>query len=212
MSLPGALLPWVELGFLLADGTPNAGGFVYFYEAGTSTPQDTFFDQDLAPGHENTNPIELEDDGRPPNRVFILPTGYKVIVQDSSHAALYDYDDVSDPSFTFFSTVANVWAQGSKSVTSGYEVTNDDNLVTVDEPSVDPASVTLQLAADRGGVLFVQNAGTTAVNISPRGTETINGVNAAFQLPAQSGSVYPSVMLLSDGVSGYFVVGGWGLV
>lgn len=45
-----------------SDGTVNAGGKVYFYEPGTSTPKDTYTTSDLSVA--NTNPLTLNAAGR----------------------------------------------------------------------------------------------------------------------------------------------------
>ena len=52
-------------------GDPLAGGFLYFYAAGTTTPQDAFKDSNLTLQHPN--PIELDAAGRVP--AFYLADG-----------------------------------------------------------------------------------------------------------------------------------------
>ena len=45
-------------------GSPTGNGYkLYFYETGTTTPLDTFSQSDLAPGHENTNPVVADSNG-----------------------------------------------------------------------------------------------------------------------------------------------------
>lgn len=210
MALPAAILPWIELRFFKAGGVPNSLGRLEFYVAGTSNHQDTFSNSTLTVA--NPNPMTLDANGRPTTPIYILPTGYKVVVSDSTPTELYEFDNVSDPSYTFFANLGQQLALGAKDITSGYLVTSDDSFLTVDEPSITPAIITLQKAADRGGILIVQNrsaAGVTA-QLTPNGTETING-QATFTLPAASGTLYPTAMLLPYLAAGYFVVGGWGI-
>ena len=215
MPLPAALLPWVELRFLKLDEdgllVQNSGGFVSFFEAGTTTPQDTYSDPDLTTPVVNANPIELDADGRSPTPIYFAPASYKVVVKDSDSVTLYTYDNVSDPAYTFYSLLANQLCEGSRGVVSGYEITVDDNTVTVDEPVTDPAIINLQPAADRGQILVIQNVGATDVDITPNGSETINVEATEFTLPAAASPVFPTVMLFSDGISDYRVVAGWGL-
>lgn len=215
MSLPGALLPWVELRFLKIDSdgllVPNDGGSVTFYKAGTTTPQNTFPTPDLDPMTPNANPLSLDDDGRPGTMVYILPTGYRVLCKDSDGTTVYDEDYVSDPAYTYFASLGQQFAAGSKGVTSGYTITSGDALVTVDEPSVNPAVINLQAAVDQTGQIAIQNTGSTPVSITPVSGETINGIAGPFTLPAASSPVLPTAVLWNDGVSAYFVVSGWGL-
>ena len=53
-----ALFPSPKVAFLDANGKPLAGGFVYFYAAGTTTPQATYTDATLAT--QNANPAVLD--------------------------------------------------------------------------------------------------------------------------------------------------------
>lgn len=215
MTLPGALLPWVELRFLKlsSDGllVSNAGGTVTFYEAGTTTKQDTYPTSDLDPMTPNDNPIGLDDDGRPGSMIYILPTGYRVLVKDSAGATVYDEDNVSDPAYSYFASLGQQFAQGSKGVSSGYTITPSDALVTVDESSTDPAIVNLQTATAQTGQIAIQNVGSKPVAITPVSGETINGIAGPFTLPAAASPVFPTVVLWNDGTSAYFVASGWGL-
>lgn len=80
--------------FTDADNQPLAGGFVYVYEAGTSTPLTTYFDADLDPSHANANPIELDSAGA--CVIYATPTpAAKIIVQDADEVTVYTQDDIS---------------------------------------------------------------------------------------------------------------------
>jgi len=57
-----ALLPNAQQQFCDANGKPLAGGYVYFYEVGTTTPKATY--QDLALSVANANPVILDSAGR----------------------------------------------------------------------------------------------------------------------------------------------------
>lgn len=56
------LLPNGQQQFCDANGAPLAGGSVYFYEPGTSTPKDTYQDSGLSV--PNSNPVILNAAGR----------------------------------------------------------------------------------------------------------------------------------------------------
>lgn len=82
------------LQFFDDDGNPLAGGFVYTYIAGTSTPSPTWFNSDLAIGHENANPIELDAAGRCVVYVDTTPS-LKIIVKASDLTTIYTQDNIS---------------------------------------------------------------------------------------------------------------------
>ena len=64
------------------NGNPLAGGKIYFYQSGTTSPSDTWADEDQTIA--NTNPVILTADGRQPNIFF----------GGQRRAVLTDRDDV----------------------------------------------------------------------------------------------------------------------
>jgi hypothetical protein len=213
---PGALLPWVQLQFCDDNGDPVFNGKLYSYTAGTTTPQDTFASSDLDPISVNANPIELDSNGRPPDPIYLSPTGYKfkltATVDNVDDVELWTFDDVEDVGQTFASTFGNVQAEGGTDVVSGYDVLTTDRLVTVDSTGgANPCIINLLPAADATQLLTIKNMGTVALAITPDGTETIDSVNAAYAVAAASSPNFPSVMLVSNGVSAYFIIGSHGL-
>lgn len=213
MALPGALLPWVESRFtkVTSDGlVPNAGGFVEFRQTDLTTLQATYSDSTLTT--PNANPIELDDDGRTPDPVYLLPTGYSVFVYDSDMVLLYSDNFVEDVGSAFLSTQANIQAQGSTQSVSPYVVDNaTDNLVVVDS-ATNPFIVTLPAASARGTQLIIKNlSASVVVRVTPLGSDTIDGINAYYAVPAAVSPLFPTVMLLSDGVSNWWIAGGIGI-
>lgn len=84
----GTYLPDANITYFDDDGVPLAGGKLYFYEAGTSTPLDTYSDPDLDPIHANPNPITLDASGKSPYPVFLAVASYKQNVTDSAGVAM----------------------------------------------------------------------------------------------------------------------------
>lgn len=74
----GALVPVPRQQPLDTNGRILGGGCLYSYAAGTSTPQDTYSDADLAVGHKNTNPIVLDGSGRAP-AIYLSALAYKFV-------------------------------------------------------------------------------------------------------------------------------------
>lgn len=66
------------------NGKPYAGGLIYTYEAGGTTPKTTYNDDDTA----NTNPVVLDSEGR---ATIKLATGkYRMVFTDGVSAVLFD--------------------------------------------------------------------------------------------------------------------------
>lgn len=77
------------------DGNLLAGGFVYIYSAGTSTPTATYADSTGLIAAEN--PIELDASGR--CQTWFLPGSYKAVLKDANGVTLETVDGifVADP-------------------------------------------------------------------------------------------------------------------
>lgn len=76
------------------NSTPSvyASGNLYFYASGTSTPLDTYSDEDLST--ENANPVPLNSAGRPATQIFLQDADYKVVLKDSSGNTIWTADPV----------------------------------------------------------------------------------------------------------------------
>lgn len=76
-----------------STGLPYAGGQLFFYASGTSTPATTYSDNALT--IPNSNPVVLNSAGNLPNDVFLSPNViYKIILNDSTGAQVWSYDPV----------------------------------------------------------------------------------------------------------------------
>src|ERR1700677_4141018 len=84
-QVPVSLMPIPRQQFFGANGLPLAGGFVYTYVAGTSTPAPTYLD--YTGTSQNTNPITLDSGGF---AAIWIPTGpIDVAVFNSSGTQQY---------------------------------------------------------------------------------------------------------------------------
>jgi microcystin-dependent protein len=91
--VPGFLVPFLKFREDDNNGRALAGGRLYSYAAGTSQPLSTYFNQDLAAGHENTNPVILDASGRAD--VWIQDgVGYKFVLKDALDNTIYTQDNV----------------------------------------------------------------------------------------------------------------------
>lgn len=193
------LIPWIEQRFLTSTGAPLASGKVYTYAAGTSTPQATHTNANGTADH--ANPIILDAGGRPPSGIFLKPTGYKFVVKNSADVEQYTLDLVENIGQVFSQNFGLFATVGSKSVASGYVVLTTDRLVTVNG-----GTVTLPTAASYPHMLALKNIGTSVMSVTPNGADQIEALNAAYSVPAASSPSLPTILLVSDGVSSWWVL------
>ena len=76
------------------NGVPLAGGLIYTYAAGTTTPQVTYTTSAGTVAH--TNPIVLDSAGRVPGGELWLVIGsnYKFVLQTSTATTIATYDNI----------------------------------------------------------------------------------------------------------------------
>lgn len=87
MNLP----PVLRLRYFDSNGNPLAGGKLYSYTAGTTTPQSTYTDQGGLSA--NANPLVLDANGEA--AMWLDPTlSYKFILKDSSDVQQWSVDNV----------------------------------------------------------------------------------------------------------------------
>lgn len=87
----GTVMPVPKQQFCDATGAPLAGGKLYTYVAGTSTPLATYSDVLLTT--PNTNPVILDSAGRA--LVYLSASSYKFTLKDSLDATVYTVDTVA---------------------------------------------------------------------------------------------------------------------
>ena len=79
------------------NGAPLAGGLIYTYAAGTTTPQATYTTSAGTVAHPN--PIVLNSAGRVPGgEIWLLPASYKFVLQTSTAVLIATYDNVTSGS------------------------------------------------------------------------------------------------------------------
>lgn len=104
------------------DGVPLAGGKIYTYTAGTSTPQTTYTTS--AGTIANSNPIILDAFGRVPNEIWLTTgTSYKFVVKTSDDVLLGTYDNI--PGAVSAQDIADIYANFANTS----DITKGDALV-----------------------------------------------------------------------------------
>ena len=79
--------------FFSTTGIPLAGGKIYSYQAGSSTPLATYSDSGGA--IPNANPIILGTDGRPQTEIWLTyGYNYKFVLNDANDVTIQTYDNI----------------------------------------------------------------------------------------------------------------------
>jgi hypothetical protein len=176
------LSPVAHQQFLDNSGRPLAGGFVYSYAAGTSTPQATYADSTGT--IQNTNPLQLDGGGF--GTIWISQLPYKICVANSSNVQQWCVDNVTSGANLLVLT--NLWTnpqtwQALGTFTAGLAVAGGlttDTLVASGGIGVDgaPASFSGGINGNPGWALAVSN--TNLLQLSP-GAVLIAGTVTATQ-------------------------------
>lgn len=115
----GLFLPMVKARFFDSNGDPLAGGLVYTYVAGTTTPLATYSDQEITP---NANPVVLDSNGEA-DIILAAASTYKIVLKDSAGSTQWTVDNVAGTGSG--TAVSGGWtAFVSHSVTDGQSATN----------------------------------------------------------------------------------------
>jgi hypothetical protein len=89
--MSGTLAPIGKHQFFDNNGDPLAGGLLYTYAAGTTTPLATYSDQALTVPNEN--PIELDPAGR--STIYLSAASYKFVLQTAAGVTVWTQDHIS---------------------------------------------------------------------------------------------------------------------
>jgi hypothetical protein len=90
-----SLSPTPKLQFFDANGAPLAGGLLYTYEAGTTTPLATYTDS--TGNFANTNPIVLDSRGEA--NVWLGAAIYKFALYTSAGVLIWTVDNINGSTF-----------------------------------------------------------------------------------------------------------------
>lgn len=85
-----SLVPWPD-----PSGAPYSGAKVYFFDAGTTTPQVVYTDAALSIPHDH--PAEADAGGKFPPIFFPDQSTYRVRITDVDGVTIWDVDNISNP-------------------------------------------------------------------------------------------------------------------
>jgi hypothetical protein len=105
------------------NGAPLAGGLIYTYAAGTTTPQATYTTSAGTIAH--SNPIVLNSAGRVPGgEIWLLISSYKFVLQTSAAVLIATYDNITSGSTQ---EIINFTGTGSQTSFSLGNATNENS-------------------------------------------------------------------------------------
>ncbi|CAB5212507.1 hypothetical protein UFOVP192_25 [uncultured Caudovirales phage] len=115
------------------SGLPLAGGQIYTYQAGSSTPLATY--TTVNGTIANANPIVLGSDGKLPNELWLqYGYSYKFVLQDSNSTLVNTYDNIAGiltqipaAAPTLPSGCILIWSGSVGSIPSGYVLCDGSN-------------------------------------------------------------------------------------
>lgn len=105
--------PFVPLRQFDNNGLLLSGGRLYFYRAGTTTPQETF--QDSSGTIPNAHPVVLNSSGVA--KVYLLPTKYRIVIEDSNGVLIHEQDEIGSGG----SSAATLGGTGSIGICANYD-------------------------------------------------------------------------------------------
>ena len=119
--------------FFTTTGLPLAGGYLYTYQAGSTTPLTTYTDNGGT--SSNTNPIQLGTDGRPPAEIWLTySVNYKFVLADSTNAVIQTYDNLygiigvqATSGATIPAGLISMWSGSIGSIPSGWYLCDGSN-------------------------------------------------------------------------------------
>jgi len=119
--------------FFTILGQPLAGGKIYTYQAGSSTPLATYTDN--TGNTANANPIILGTDGRPATEIWLTyGYNYKFVLKDANDTTIQTYDNLygiigtaSSAGTTIPSGLIAMWSGSIGSIPSGWYLCDGSN-------------------------------------------------------------------------------------
>ena len=169
-----------------ANVDPLAGGKLYTYEAGTSTPKATYTDKDA--GTANTNPVIMDSQGYAD--VWLDVGGYKFVLTDENDVTQWTADDIDGGG-------SEGYGSSVISRSSGFTLsTLEQNNAIVCTQALTVSLLSAAVAGD-GFVAVLINTSTGNVTVDPDGSELIDGASTLI-IPSMS-----SVTLFCNGSAWY---------
>lgn len=173
-----------------SSGVPLSGAKMNVYEAGTTTPINTYSDTALSIA--NANPVVSNSVGIFGD-MFVAPDDYKYVLTDSDDVTIDTRDNITIVASSTFSGGINTSGETEHLINAqtgtSYTILDGDRAKLVTHSNASAIAVTLPQANastfEHGWYYETFNKGAGTVTITPT-TSTINGL-ATFELPTNCG-------------------------
>lgn len=151
--------------FFDANGTPLAGGLLYTYIAGTTTPATTY--TSVSGVTANTNPIILDAAGRVAEEIWLNTAySYKFVLKTSTSVEVWTKDNISST----VSAADVFFTPGGTTTQRSVQSRLTDTVSFADFPGVDPTGITDSTAGMQTAIDYVASLGGGIV-MGPQGAE-----------------------------------------
>lgn len=153
------------------NGDPLTGGKLYTYEAGTTTPKDTYTDSTEAIAH--SNPVILNSTGyagsdATPLGVWLGDGGYKFVLKTSADVTLWTIDNVGGE-------ISSAFGGQSYDNNTNLSVTSVYANAVINQTAGGTLSLLPVATAGEGFYFIVRKSTSSTVTIDPNASEKING-------------------------------------
>jgi hypothetical protein len=192
--------------FFDGAGAPLAGGKIFTYTAGTTTPEATYTSISGATAH--TNPIVLDSEGRVPAEIWLTESvSYKFVLETAASVQIGTYDDLSGINDLTVSGISWANVSGTPTTLAGYGITDALSSATAASayaPIASPTFTGTALIPDnapsntnfpigyREAPLNSKTAGYTLIASDAGKTILMNGSSVTLTIPANASVPFPT--------------------
>lgn len=180
-------------------GVPLNGGFLYTYQAGSSTPLATY--TDINGTVANTNPIVLDAAGRLANEVWLTyGFNYKFVLQNAASSTIGTYDNIygivgvqTAVGTTIPAGMISIWYGSIGSVPTGWYLCDGANgTPDLRNRFIVGAGSTYSVAATGGSAdaIVVTHTHTATSTVTDPGHA--HGIGGSLSLPTTANQAYPA--------------------
>ena len=178
------LTPAAKMQFFAASGIPLAGGLLYTYAAGTTTPSATYTDS--SGGTANSNPIVL--DARGEANVWLGAATYKFKLCDSTNTEIWTVDNISAPTSALSPVLSgNVTVSSNSSGTALKVTQTGTGAIFVAQNSADPNLIPFIVNASNN-VGIQTSAPGAALDVANNGAIWLSNSGVARSIISADGS------------------------
>lgn len=178
--------------FIDAAGIPLAGGFVYTYAAGTTTPQATYTDSTGATA--NSNPIVLDSRGEA--NIWLGSATYKFKLCDANNTEIWTVDNISAPTSALSPVLSGNVTIASSSSGPALSITQSGTGAIIKVPDATNPAVTLYT---------VDNLGQVGIGTASPGS-ALDVAGGVIQVSSSGGTARSKVY--ADATNSYYTAEG----